>query len=304
MPSNRQAYYASLAKRYKADSLMRGYKAVVCLEDKNDTHFWEDILRQAYPNDTFDFVSFTRTPSGSEATGCEQCLLYVPYLDNRLAIAIDSDMRYLMQESVLANKYVLHTFTYSFENHLCYAHRIENILVTLGNGAIAFDIHHFLSEYSSSVYPLLLYYLEGNITMEDLNKTTIIPFSSDTSLSSNGAAIIQSLKDRIQDVIGTYIPSKEVKGHFQALELTEDSAYLYVRGHNLYNLIYKIGKSICNIVFQQKKDVLIASHLQKDILMLHDTLFRHYESLMQSSDLVYSYAQIEQCIDKALKAWS
>lgn len=303
MPSNRQAYYASLAKSYKSASLLKKCKAAVCLEDKRDKDFWEKILRYVYPNDTFDFVSFTRTPSGDEATGCEQCLMYVPYLDSRLAIAIDSDMRYLTQEPVLNNQYVLHTYTYSFENHLCYAHRIENILTTLSNGAVEFDIQRFLLEYSSAIYSLILYCLEGNTTIEALNKATSLPFSSDTSLISNGDSIIQMLENRVQNIIGKYTPSKEVKDHFQTLGLTEDVAYLYVRGHNLYNLVYKIGKSICNIVFQQERDALIATCQQNDIPMLHDVLFGQYEGLLQSSDLMYSYDQMEQCIDKVREAW-
>lgn len=305
MSPDRQAYYASLAKRYKAESLSRRSKATIYIENKNDEPFWSEVLITAYPAERFNFVSYTRLPSGNIATGCAQCLAYTSFLDDKLAIAIDSDMRYLMQESVLNHQYVLHTYTYSFENHLCFVQRIEKIFASLFDNIaeMVFDIRRFLSDYSSTIYPLILCFLDGKITIESLNEATSLPFTHDTSLDNNGQPIIQMLKTRVQDIIGAYTPSQQSKDEFRALGLVEETAYLYVRGHNLYNLICRIGKNLCNIALQHKRNSLLAESRQDEIPALYSTLFKEFDNQLKSSQLLYSYNQMQQCIDKIRNAW-
>ena len=306
MSPDRQAYYASLAKHYKAESLSRRCKATIYLEDKNDEAFWSGVLSYAYPNEQFNFISYTRLPSGNIATGCTQCLAYTSFLDDKLAIAIDSDMRYLKQDSVLNHQYVLHTYTYSFENHLCFVQRIEEIFTSLFDDVLdlTFDIRLFLSDYSSTIYPLILCFLDGKITVESLNEVTSLPFTHDTSLDNNGQPIIQMLRTRVQDVIGTYTPSQRFQDEFRALGLCEDTAYLYARGHNLYNLIYRIGKNLCNMALQHKRNTLLSESRQDDIPALYSTFFKEFDNQLESSRLLFSYTQMQQCIDKIRNAWS
>ncbi|MDO5490718.1 MAG: hypothetical protein Q4F52_11560, partial [Bacteroidaceae bacterium] len=83
----------------------------------------------------------------------------------------------------------------------------------------------------------------------------------------------------------------------------EETAYLYVRGHNLYNLICRIGKNLCNIALQQKRNSLLAESRQYEIPALYSTLFKEFDNQLKSSQLLYSYNQMQQCIDKIRNAW-
>lgn len=43
------------------------------------------------------------------------------------------------------------------------------------------------------------------------------------------------------------------KAKYKRLGLTEENTYLYIRGHNLYDLITKLGEEICNILKRNEK---------------------------------------------------
>ena len=95
----------------------KGVVASVHLEDSDDKDFWNAMLQSRKPG-RYYFITQSRSPKGFDTKGCEQCLKYRPYLSKHFFICIDSDMRYLLQETGLdAANYICQTYTYSWENH-------------------------------------------------------------------------------------------------------------------------------------------------------------------------------------------
>lgn len=107
--------------------LDRKYIASVHVENKEDTLFWNSMLQRVKKGEYY-FISHSKTSNGNEASGCEQCLKYLPFLSKRFFIAMDSDLRYAREESGLnAKHFVAQTYTYSWESHFCEANSLSLI---------------------------------------------------------------------------------------------------------------------------------------------------------------------------------
>ena len=235
--------------------IQRHIKATVHLEDWEDVLFWDTMMQHVAPG-LYNYVAYSKADSGQDASGCDQCLKYVPFLSKRFFICIDSDMRYLMTEPALdADHYICQTYSYSWENHYCEGRalqvRLEN---ALPNDSIAFDFNSFLSEYSSIVYRpflALLYCLRSNdkrITRKGF-RDCMPNQARAKDIADNGKELLDMMGRNFSTMLETSGVlddidfDMEVK-HYQAMGLTESNAYLHVRGHNLYNLLKSIGRQI------------------------------------------------------------
>lgn len=306
--------YQSYAQNYKARLSILNKKAVVHLESSNDISFWKAILEEALPTEEFDFIPYTMTPTGTKGTGCGQCLIYKDFLDSQMVIAIDSDLRYLLQEpDINAANYILQTYTYSFENHLCFVDRLNSIIQTvcgLENDLFAFD--DFLVQYSKEIYPLFLMFLydsqqQKQLTISSLSKILTFPHMA-TWLDNNGSDVIKELHDRVEAELtklkSIYIDYNhdDEKAKYLPLGLSEDNAYLYIRGHNLYNLIAEIGESLCNALKKREKERLeaIGQHEKAVAVYVGKKTFK--KELITAA-LYYSYPEIIKTTSDIQSIW-
>lgn len=276
----KRAFYESAAKRFKAELRLTGATAAIHLENKNDEVFWGKVLKEAYPKGKFRFIAASRSIGGNMTAGCTQCLQYREFLDRRFWIAIDSDYRYLTEErDIDAKHFILQTYTYSFENHFCYpkncqraadaedkdAKAIEKDLVITPSQAMVkqiaeetkpkFSFENFLRNYSRIIYPLLVWqlYLQG--AGEDafpksvFHRLLAVPVGQH-SLKDDGEPVLRLLKDRTKKLLThlkrTYPDADttwhEARCHTQGVK--RDNCYLYVRGHQLYDLIVAQGHKL------------------------------------------------------------
>ena len=92
------------------------------VESKSDIPFWSAVLQHFRPTEKFHFRASSQNENGQRTSGVTQCLKYINHLSKDFFICIDSDYRYLLGDDRLTPaRYVLQTYTYSFENHLCFA---------------------------------------------------------------------------------------------------------------------------------------------------------------------------------------
>lgn len=287
--AEKRAFYESAAKRFKAELKLYGATAAVHLENKNDEVFWSKVLKEAYPNGKFRFIAASRSVSGNVTCGCTQCLQYRPFLDSRFWIAIDSDYRYLSEEqNIDAKHYILQTYTYSFENHFCYwkncqtASGMPASLPSDAEPAPTFDWKVFLENYSRAVYPLLVWQLYLQQVGSDafpksvFHRLLALPVGP-KSLENNGASIIQVLKDRCRKLLthlkNTYPDADNTwfEARCNAQGVHRDNCYLFVRGHQLYDLIIVQGHKM-NRQFEKE----LTQHLHfgeyPEIKKIHDDI--------------------------------
>lgn len=273
----REKFYRSAAQRFKAELLLTGARAAIHLENKNDEVFWAQVLAEACPGQKFRFIAASRSIAGFMSTGCSQCLHYLNFLDNRFWIAIDSDYRYLNEEERLdAVHHVLQTYTYSFENHFCYHRNCQRALdearrdnpyaqlattstdtpSTLGRShifwSVDFSFETFLRNYSFVIYPLLMWqmYMQTvapeSFSQSKLNQLLTLSIGP-KSVYGDGRTIINTLRQKVNATIKQLLaqyPEADTtwfEARCNALGVTRDNCYLYVRGHQLYDLICAIG---------------------------------------------------------------
>ena len=249
--TEKHAFYESAAKRFKAELRLYGATAAIHIENKNDEVFWSKVLKEAWPDGKFRFISASRSIDGNVTCGCTQCLKYRDFLDNRLWIAIDSDYRYLTEEpNIDARHHILQTYTYSFENHFCYYKNCQRVTAIDSS----FDWKAFLTQYSNIVYPLLVWQLYLQNIPDAFPKNVFHRLLSlpvgPRSLDNNGAAVLKVLKDRCKKLcnhLKRAFPDADYTWHearCNAQGVHRDNCYLFVRGHQLYDLIAAQGHKI------------------------------------------------------------
>lgn len=262
-------------KRYKASLSMTGKLAVIYLEDKNDIMFWEFVLKHYKPEASFYFVY------GSRATGsgCQQCLKYKDFVDEKFIIAIDSDFRYLMREKEdNAKCYVLQTYTYSFENHYCYK---DNLQFALRRACkddsvdFMFSFIDFVEKLSSIIYPLFVYLLYclrtncKNITPDKFREVLRGLLKVEGSVVENGKKILDNLRKKVKVQLDE-VMLKEAsfsleteKRLYEDLGLNRKTTYLYLRGHDLYKLLISQGSEV------------VKSHIGKEKLNVNRNQYKY-----------------------------
>ncbi len=266
--NGRGAHFANAAKRFALDAKMFRCRAAVHVENKDDLAFWSAVLKHFRPGDKFHFIAGSRNEYGNETYGVTQCLKYFPYLSPDFFICIDSDYRYLLRERHIDVKhFVIQTYTYSFENHHCFADGLDDVCcrVTRLKNTV-FDFNRFLTEFSNILYELFIWHLY----FQNADPIRFSQFEFDHYLNlttsrsyplvyDNGGRALDELRVRVERKLkffGRKYPHANlevVRQKYLQLGLTSDNVYLFVRGHNLYNLILLICKEVCKAVLRREK---------------------------------------------------
>lgn len=247
--------------------LDRSFKACVHLEDKEDTFFWDAILQKCNAGKYY-YIHYSKSRRNHDTRGCEQCLKFLPFLSNTFFICIDSDYRYLLQQhNIDAKHYVLQTYTYSWENHFCEKSSLkDNCKIA---GLISdFDFSYFLSGLSHILYKPLLILLHSkqhnDKELTDKEFNGCFPKQCHREeLKDNGKQLLVNISGRLTELLDKYKSYIELlnldneRQRYEQLGLTEDNAYLHIRGHNLFELLGYIGRLLCR---EQKL------HFKDDIL--------------------------------------
>ena len=238
--------------------IQRGVKASVHLEDWEDVLYWDTMIQCVSPG-RYNYLAHSKSDNGHLASGSSQCLKYVGYMSNKFFACIDSDMNYLLQASNIdVAHYVAQTYTYSWENHYAEANGLQDRLASV-QPAIAqkFDFRCFLSEYSKAVYhPLLalLYCLrnkDSRLSRKDF--AACLPHQCKAAeLLNNGKGLLSKISKDLACMMNSSGVLSDIdfaaeEARYSAMGLTEDNAYLHIRGHNLYDLLKSMGHQLCSV---------------------------------------------------------
>lgn len=265
---NRKIHYSNAAKRFALDAKMLRCRAAVHVENKDDVVFWSNVLKHFRPKDKFHFISGSRNEYGHETSGVTQCLKYFNFLSPGFFICIDSDYRYLLCERKMnVQHFVIQTYTYSFENHHCFAEGLNDVCCRVTHlKNTVFDFCVFLRKFSDILYELFIWHLY----FQQVNPVCFSQFEFNSYLSlsnskayplvqDNGARALDELRHRVEWKLGNLgrkYPDADieaVKQKYLKLGLTSDNVYLFVRGHNLYDMISLICKEVCKAILRAEK---------------------------------------------------
>ena len=266
---NKEKYYYHAAKRFMMDAQMLRCRAAIHVEDKDDILFWSKIFNHFRPRDRFHFIAGSRNERGNETKGVTQCLKYLKFLGPKFFICIDSDYRYLLQEREMSIKhFVFQTYTYSFENHHCYGKGLNEIcqrITTLPN--TIFDFDRFIKAFSRIIYELFLWHLY--FLVADPKRFPISEFNElitprwrgpHPDIRHNAQRLLQELQQRIRqktNYLHRKYPTADLdmlKEKYENLGLVTENTYFFVRGHNVYDLIYSLHKEVCKKILRSARE--------------------------------------------------
>lgn len=243
-------------------------RVVAYVESYDDIAFWVDALSQLESeNLRFDVVLPSRQSLGRGKKVA---------LSNRLGpdmiACVDADYDYLMQgttplsREVCENPWVVHTGVYAIENLQCYASTLQQVCVmsTLNDHELM-DLEQFVVDYSHIIYPLLVwnvwcyrYGTHGQFSLSDFAQTVELRgFSRHHPEQS-----LQQLRHRVNRKINwlqhhfpqgrqTYRPLRE---ELATLGLLPETAYLYMRGHDLYDgFVSPLLSCLCDALRRERE---------------------------------------------------
>lgn len=237
--------------------IQRGIKASVHLEDWEDVLFWDTMIQRVSPGH-YNYLAYSKSDNGIQASGSSQCLKYVGYMSKQFFACVDSDMNYLLnRQDTDATHYVAQTYTYSWENHYSESSRLQSSFASVVPlAAVKFDFQKFLAGYTQIVFHPLLALLsclrrsDRRITAKDF--AACLPHQCKSlELVDNGKGILQRMEDALAIMLNSSGVLADIdfcteEMYYAQLGLSKDNAYLHVRGHNLYDLLKSIGHQLCS----------------------------------------------------------
>ena len=280
--SSKEDFFKYAAMNFAGTAMMSGMTASVHVEGIDDIPFWRSVLGKFYPKGKFNFIAYSKTYSGSNASGSMHCLSYRNYLSDKFFICIDSDERYLSGEPDIDIKhFILQTYTYSIENHYCYAPKL-NMACSKSAGIRndIFDFVSFFTDYSRIIYDIFIwhrFFVNNNST-----ELSVIPFNNIITikgkiplwqLQNNGEVILERIKQRVDNKLEhltkTYpdVDIDKLKEHYAQLGVCPDNVYLFIRGHHLLSFVTKIGEKCCEQLLYRKKKQIKRNN--KNIKQIH-----------------------------------
>lgn len=277
----REAFYSSAASRFAMDAKMLRCRASVHVENKDDIIFWEHVFRKILPKEKFHFISGSRNEYGNETSGVTQCLKYFDYLSPSFIICIDSDYRYLTRVKKLkAKNFVLQTYTYSFENHHCFAEGLESFCCRLTNiRSCPFNFSLFWKRFSNALYKLFIwhiYFLSHDIDefpQSDFNDyLNIVDCSRRHDLIRRPEELLNDLHRRADIKVAEFeaaypqIDIDKFRLQIEALGANPNNLYLYLRGHNIYDLTLTLCRDVSRMMLRQaKQNMRILDHIDFEL---------------------------------------
>lgn len=225
-------------------------RAVAYVESYDDILFWRDVLTRAAPHVQFEVVLPSRITLGRGKK-----IALANRLGPHMIACVDADYDVLMQGAtptsavVCRSPHVLHTGVYAIENLQCHAEVLHRVCVmaTLNDREL-FDFRAFLQAFSRTVHPLLVWnvwaYRYGAYTqfsLTDFARTVELrevqlhhPERMIEALRRRVNRQIATLQRRFPQARATYKPLRD---ELQQLGVTPDKTYLYMRGHDLVDVV-------------------------------------------------------------------
>ncbi len=256
---------ASSSRQEKRNQLSPSHaKILVFVEGKTDVGFWHSIL-SPYENQTkmkFDISAY----SGDDlTTGKGQRVKLFPKTGKNYLICLDSDYDYLVQselsQTIKQNPYVFQTYAYSMENLKCYAEGLNALCIeATKNPKEIVNLSVFLADYSRIIYPLLIWniYFEYTNKSFDFSREEFVQIVTTDDISPNNyQKQLIIIQNSVNEKLKSFIPDNEFTGfskHLNELGLNEINAYLFMKGHALYDFILKFLVQICEVLKNERKN--------------------------------------------------
>lgn len=227
----------------------------VDVEDNLDADFWKDLLESLCPHKDFHFVpyhTYLKEDGDKVFMRGKSHVLHPDEDFNKWHIGcVDSDYDWILSDytdagkTISSTKYLLQTYAYSIENLMCLSCTLRDFCCENTEELTAFDFEDYLTRLSKAVYPLLVWstYLcsKNNPSFTPAAWREIL-VNTEKDAEASLAQIEAKAKAKIEEFNKNFAGEITDKEDFELThicqkEISEDDAYLYVRGHELFDQI-------------------------------------------------------------------
>lgn len=279
-------------------------RVTVEVESSMDKGFWKDILEEQCPSKDFHFNPYHTVlkegDTGNRIEGKTRIMEMADRMNEKHIGCIDSDYDWILSDycdkgkAINNNKYLLQTYAYSFENLLCVSSTLNDFCQETTEENTDVDIADYIQKVSVVIYPLLVWsvYLCRKDN-RDFTPTAwhniLISTLKDTE--SSLALIEERVKQKLNEFENNHdskiLEKDEMKEALsKAKGITEDNAYLFIRGHELFDhLVNSILKPIIEGLRTQHYNHIKESDMDEGS---RKTILKEYSKKHRSvKDLLY-----------------
>lgn len=295
------------------------------VEDNIDKVFWQDLLQELCPEKDFHFDPYHTilNDDGSKelhGKGKSEIIKNSAGFNNYHIGCVDSDYDWMLSDktsdgkTISSNKYLLQTYAYSIENLMCLSCTLADFCSDNTEENVEFDFEDYLSRLSKTVYPLLVWsaYLYGkglsDFTPKSWHKVLV---NTEKDAEASLAIIKDTVKEAVDELEKNYGSEKAEKDKMQQFlmdvkDVKAEEAYLYVRGHDLFDhllnsvinpVITELRKKHFGILRSSDRAALaeyndkntsVKDLLQKNYRYKHNTSL--YEKIEQDVSMIWNEA--------------
>ena len=272
MASSKKKYKNTVARNIENLRFLYRVDVIARVESDIDIEFWRKVIASARPGKKVKFLPADNTDQKFRKTGKTICMRYVKDLNDHFIICVDSDFDNFTRPGTLdVSKHILQTYAYSWENHHCYIPYLQTRWENLN--ICDFNFNTFLSELSGILYEVLI----PMLTLKTAKKKSwnlrglcgvilSCQVNREGALDNNGQQLLAEIKQKVAAWISKHTqPSKVAKSKMVQKASTEGlsrgNSYLFMQGHCVYDLVNRIGKTLCNGSHDFQNEVLDCSLL-------------------------------------------
>lgn len=230
-------------------------RVLVDVEDDIDAEFWEDLLKDICPHKEFHFVpyhTYLKEDGDKVFMRGKSHVLHPDEEFNRWHIGcVDSDYDWILSDytdagkTISSTKYLLQTYAYSIENLMCLSCTLGDFCCENTEETSEFDFEDYLTRLSKAVYPLLVWstYLcsknDHSFTPAAWREVLVNTEKDPEASLAQIEAKAKAKKEELDKNFANEITDKEdfEFSYICLKDVTEEDAYLYVRGHELFDQI-------------------------------------------------------------------
>ena len=245
-------------------------RVTVEVEDTIDRDFWSDLLGELCPEKEFHFDPYhtiLNEDGSTERTGKGKSQIINASADfNAWHIGcVDSDYDWILSDYtnegkvISSNKHLLQTYAYSIENLMCLSCTLGDFCCENSEETSEFDFNDYLTRLSRAVYPLLVWsaylYSKDNHSFTPAAWREVL-VNTEKDAEASLAQIEVKAKAKIEYFDKNYLGEIADKEKFEFTsiilkDVTEEDAYLYVRGHELFDHMLN---SVLNPIISNLRD--------------------------------------------------
>ncbi len=236
-------------------------------------------------------------------------------------LCVDSDFDYLFDgateqsREILEAENMFHTYTYATENYLCYAPSLRNVCVrATKNDTRIFDFVRFMAEYSTTIYPLFVWYVysaqlshESVFTLAEFRASVRLGYVDIRNNGENTLAWLQRNVERRLRALEMDNPTmcddiSAMEAKLAERGVERDNCYLFMHGHTLMdNVTMPLLSAVCDKLRQLSVAKIHGSKVEgvalKNELQNYTNTLRSIRDVLLDNDNYMSCPQYKQLRD-------